>query len=346
MKNRFLFITLLLLSSIVMAQVPDTNTFSQQDVTNVVGPNNLSDCFTNSYATYFNSLYGSKTMNPKSLYGFRDYGPKFTVSTISISSITSSSFTANCEILDCEGITVTSRGVVWATHTAPTTGDNSWANGSGCGPYSVSPYNVSGSILPNTTYYVKAYAVRTGGEVTYGNELSFTTLPVSSCPEVGDVYGGGIVAYLFVSGDYGYVAGECHGIIAAPIDQSAGVRWYNGTNVNCNVFVQTVGYAKSNTEKIVAAQGAGTYAASICNSLVLNGYSDWYLPTVLELTYHLYPIYSILGLSITGDYWSSSEAAVEYLTKASFTHWNGGPLGLYTPALKSNTYRVRAIRYF
>jgi hypothetical protein len=54
--------------------VPNTTTFTLQDVANVVGYNNLSACFTNSDAAKFDATYGSKTMNPKTLYGFRNYG--------------------------------------------------------------------------------------------------------------------------------------------------------------------------------------------------------------------------------------------------------------------------------
>jgi len=53
-----------------MGQVPDTNTFSLQDVVNVVGGSSLSAAFTNSVDSYFDSTYkGSKN----NLYNFRNY---------------------------------------------------------------------------------------------------------------------------------------------------------------------------------------------------------------------------------------------------------------------------------
>lgn len=55
--------------------VPNTNTFSLQDVVDVVGDNDLAAAFSLSNANYFDPLYGSKTMNPKTLYGFRNYHP-------------------------------------------------------------------------------------------------------------------------------------------------------------------------------------------------------------------------------------------------------------------------------
>lgn len=73
MKSRLL--TILLLSALwSWGQVLNTETFSLQNVATEVGYNNLLDCFTNSNAAYFNPTYGSKTMNPKTLLGFRDYG--------------------------------------------------------------------------------------------------------------------------------------------------------------------------------------------------------------------------------------------------------------------------------
>lgn len=64
-----------------MANVPNTNNFSLQDVYNSVSSHDatvqddLVSCFDKSVASYFDSNYGSKTMNPKTLYGFRNYTP-------------------------------------------------------------------------------------------------------------------------------------------------------------------------------------------------------------------------------------------------------------------------------
>jgi len=52
---------------------------------------------------------------------------------------------------------------------------------------------------------------------------------------IGQTYGGGIIAYVYQSGDLGYVAGESHGFIAATGDQSSmGIQWSI-----CSTYVAT-----------------------------------------------------------------------------------------------------------
>jgi len=65
----------------------------------------------------------------------------------------------------------TQRGVVYATTQNPTTGDSRRAiSGTGTGTFSD---NVSG-LSPNTTYFVRAYAINSAGTV-YGGQVNFTT---------------------------------------------------------------------------------------------------------------------------------------------------------------------------
>ena len=91
---------------------------------------------------------------------------------------------------------------------------------------------------------------------------------------VGQSYEGGIIAYIYVSGDPGYVSGETHGLIATPSDQSASITWYNGSFIQTNATSASSG--STNTNTIVSVQGPGNYSAKLCYDLVLGGYSDWY----------------------------------------------------------------------
>lgn len=66
--------------------------------------------------------------------------------------------------------TVTARGVCYSTSPNATTSNSFTMDGTGGGIF-VSTMN---NLLPNRTYYVKAYAVNSVG-IAYGGEVSFTT---------------------------------------------------------------------------------------------------------------------------------------------------------------------------
>lgn len=230
-----LIIGLIILAIVAMCKysfsqsVPNTTTFSLQDVVNVTGGTSLDAAFTNSNAAYFDATYGSKTMSPKTLYGFRNY-------------------------------TVT-----------------------------------------------------------------------SSCPSVGDSYQGGFVAYKFISGDNGYVSGECHGIIASNSDISSSMYYHMYQTGTTGATGVSIGSGLSNTNLINSLYYPETNAASIClNYSVVDGitYSDWFLPSKNELS----AIFSVLP---SGIYWSSTE----YSNSMAWT-------SALSAVAKDYSCRVRAIRYF
>lgn len=68
------------------------------------------------------------------------------------------------------GVTLTARGVVWNTSPNPTIANSKTVNGTSFGAFSSS---LTG-LLPNNTYYVRAYAT-SSGVTTYGNQVSFTS---------------------------------------------------------------------------------------------------------------------------------------------------------------------------
>jgi len=120
----------------------------------------------------------------------------------------------------------------------------------------------------------------------------------------GKTYAGGLIAYLNTATGNGFVV--------ASTDQSVALIWdpnqpagsgTAGTN-------DAIGNGPLNTNAIVNTIGAGSYAAQICNDLVLNTFSDWFLPSRDELT----EVYNNLHLNGLGNfqnmsYWSSSETA-------------------------------------
>ena len=193
------------------------------------------------------------------------------------------------------------------------------------------------ALTPLTTYYVRAFATNSAG-TAFGNELSFTTL--SGGLAIGQPYQGGIIAYIFQSGDPGYIGGETHGLIAAPSDQSTGIQWYNGSYITTGAIDTALGKGMSNTDTIVVHQGVGSYAARLCSDLLFGGYTDWYLPSREELSL-VYLSRGAIGGFIVFGYWSSSEYSSVSAWHIDFS--NGNP----NPAFgKEAMLRVRAVRKF
>lgn len=157
--------------------------------------------------------------------------------------------------------------------------------------------------------------------------------------DIGVAYQGGIIVYIFQSGDPGYVSGETHGLIAAPSDQSSSIQWWNGSYTITGATGMALGTGNNNTNTIVTSQGGGSYAAKLCADLVLDGYSDWYLPSINELA-KLYLNRVAVGGFFGNYYWSSSEGDA---ANARYYHFVYG--AQYIGA-KSGSLNVRAFRSF
>ena len=97
------------------------------------------------------------------------------ITTTPISSITGVSAISGGNISDDCGSTVKERGICWGISTSPTTHDNRSSEGSGGGGFTST---ITG-LLPNTTYYVRAYATNDEG-TAYGSEINFTTNTILS----------------------------------------------------------------------------------------------------------------------------------------------------------------------
>ncbi len=297
-------------------------------------------------------------LNPNTAYYVRAYATnsagtaygnelKFTTSlptpilpvltTTAVSLITGTSATSGGDITSDGGAVITASGICWATTANPTTTDNIASNGAGIGIFTS---NLSG-LSPNTTYYIRAYAINSVG-TAYGNEVTFISSSLALA--VGGSYQGGTIAYILQPGDPGYVAGETHGLIAAPSNQSSQIQWNNGKDTLTNATATAIGAGSANTITIIAVQGpagsGGTYAALLCDQLVLNGYSDWYLPSIDELNY-LYTQRTLIGGFANNYYWSSSESTnTPEALCINFTD------GSWIYMSKNATDYVRAVRAF
>ena len=263
------------------------------------------------------------------------YGDEFKIifspslSTSSASNVTSESATLGGYIASNGGSPVTQRGVCWSTSPSPTITNSSTNDGSGTGSFSS---NITG-LTAGITYYVRAYAINSV-DIAYGNELSFSTLPLT----IGMSHQGGIVFCLF---------GNSGGLIAAPSDQSTAAEWgCYGTEI-LGADGTALGTGNQNTSDIEAGCTTAGTAADICANLTLNGYSDWFLPSKdeLNLMYENIGQGNALGLGNVGgfansNYWSSTEYGYYVSWFQIFNNGN------QNNSNKNNTFYVRAVRAF
>ena len=170
------------------------------------------------------------------------------------------------------------------------------------------------------------------------NQMGFTHF-------IGERFGGGIVYHLWKDSS----AAE-HGLIVTILDQSNSQFWSNVDLNGIGWAAQYTGDGLSNSNAIISQNGHTNSAAKMCLDLVLEGQSDWYLPS--------YDEFDLLGQnrlnvnkkleSINGAnvllnetlYWTSTERDYKKAWSYSFgNNFNGD-------TFKSDYQYVRAIRSF
>ncbi len=124
-----------------------------------------------------NIIYNVKillTQKIKDIGFFDAYEPPpliiLSVATLIIESISDDSAKGGGIVLADGGNPVTIRGIVWSINPNPTTADTKTINGNGLGIF-ISELT---ELIPETTYYVRAYAVNSTG-IVYGQEVNFVT---------------------------------------------------------------------------------------------------------------------------------------------------------------------------
>jgi len=129
---------------------------------------------------------------------------------------------------------------------------------------------------------------------------------------------------------------------AAPADTEFIAEWgpytfVGGTDIG-------VGSGKRNTELIVEVLGENGHAALLCVNLNINGYNDWFLPSMSELDL-MYKNLKSKELGGFQDDWYWSSSASEYGGVAAWAQrFNDGSRNDYNH--KGNAYFVRAVRAF
>lgn len=222
------------------------------------------------------------------------------LTTDSIYSVTSKTAIAHSSLTFDGNDLISSRGICYSTQSNPTIADSIISGGSDLGGFisNLAELNVS------TTYYVRAYATNSVG-TGYGNELSFTT-DLTSNYSIGQIYGGGIIFYIDPTTQ--------HGLIADTIDLGYNNFGCYGVSIN-GADATAIGSGQQNTLDIVAGCSSAATASYVCQNLVLNGYSDWFLPAKDELNLIFVNLYDqgyMVNSFVHDFYESSSEYSATY----------------------------------
>ena len=217
--------------------------------------------------------------------------------------------------------------------------------------------------LTNDTAYTFKVTATNGVGTSLVSSASNSVTPFG----VGKFLHGGVVFYIFKSGDNGYVSGETHGLVAAVSDQTiegTGIRW-QPTDFDTDIgTTEAVGTGSANTDAIIAAQGGTetSYAAGLARAYTGGSYTDWFLPSKDELN-HIFLIKSTINTTAVANggsnliiseegyntqyYWSSTEFNA-YKARSLYMPHSGNPedggwqyihdKGIWNP--------VRAVRAF
>ncbi len=208
-----------------------------------------------------------------------------------------------------------------------------------------------GTTSPGATLDVNGQVKISGGSPGAGKVLTsdaaglatWETPASAGSHQIGEVYGGGIVFYVYDNGQ--------HGLIAATSDQSTGIQWINGVHRYTGTTGDGLGSGAMNTALIVATQmsdnQAGNFAAKVCAdySVTYNGiiYGDWYLPSKYEADL-LFLQKNVVGGFSDSNYWTSTEESFSAIF-AKHKYFGSDPQ-TFPSDNKSATFRVRAIREF
>jgi hypothetical protein len=272
-----------------------------------------------------------------------------TVTTNAVTMITSNSAHFGGSVTNASDDQIIEKGIVYSTLPNPTYASSKIEVWAGAGAfdttfarvfnldsqsysYLILNYNLD-ILSSNTTYYVRAYAI-TANYILYGNEVSFSTLPVGQTGP-----GGGIVFFDRGNNDWGWQYLE-----VAASDQSGGIEWgCEGNYFGTGVYGLSSGHGEYNTSAIIAGCNDPSYAAKLCADLNLGGQNDWFLPSVGELFLMRENLFSNgLGDFIPNyPYWSSSDWDHNNAWYFNFSGGDANPGGNKGAALN-----VRAIRAF
>lgn len=161
---------------------------------NIGGTPTTADGFTTDGTTSGTFASAANGLSPGTTYHLRAYATtsvntsygnerSFTTTTPTAPIITTEPITTQTDVMGTSGGTIVSdggdpitvSGICWSTTTGPTKADSKTTDGSTAGTF----YSDATGLTAGTTYYIRAYATN-GINTSYGNEITFTPLPVGA----------------------------------------------------------------------------------------------------------------------------------------------------------------------
>ncbi len=251
-----------------------------------------------------------------------------TVTTAAVGDITTTAATTGGAVTSDGGCPITAKGVAYALTTSPAITGTRTTDGAGADPWISS----LAGLFYNRTYFVRAYATNQIG-TTYGAEQVFTTLEPPA-PYIGQSWAGGVIFYIDGTG--------AHGLAVTPSDYGGAPWGCYGTSISTSA---AFGDGPSNTAAIVASCAQAGIAARVADDLVLNGYSDWFMPSKDEVTAMFTNLGAVGYPGLTAAaYLSSTEL------DANSAMTNGGAVGKSTTAScrfgSCSYFNLRPVRAF
>lgn len=168
------------------------------------------------------------------------------------------------------------------------------------GPFSTRLTNLQG----NQNYFFRAFAISINDTI-FGDSIGFTT--TNSPYYLGMNIGGGSIFYIDSSGQNALISADSDlGSFAWGCEN----QLFSGTS-------NVIGSGEANTAIILTLCQDSNTAMKACDSLVLNGYSDWYLPSFDEMEL----LRSFKNLN--GWYWTSSLCGImTHSSGITLSGWN------------------------
>jgi uncharacterized protein (TIGR02145 family) len=249
-----------------------------------------------------------------------------TLTTTAITSVTSNSAQTGGNITDDGGSGITKRGVVWATHTAPTVADSITNNGTGSGSFTSA---ITG-LNANTLYYVRAYAINATG-TAYGNEISFTTsagIPTVSTTAVSDILPLSAKSGGSITND-GAASITERGVVFATTANPTISNFKIAAGTGTGNFTVTLSPLASQTTYYIRAYATNSHGTAYGNQVQFNAASA---NTVTDIDGNVYP-YVTIG---TQNWMTTNLKVTKYKNGDPVTNgltgynWATGTAGAYT----------------